>query len=136
MDFKYKNFKVADLVKAWDSGSLQRNREYQRGAAWTLPQKQALIDSIFRDYPIPPLFLNQLSQEGLGGEESIRHDVVDGQQRLLSLSEYLSDSFPLLASEDRKLKLPMSLARFLRHGRGMSSRHYPSSFRPSCERQR
>lgn len=49
---------VKDIVKAGEAGSLVRNPEYQRGEACTLPQKQALIDSLYRRYPIPPLFLD------------------------------------------------------------------------------
>jgi hypothetical protein len=50
MEFEKKPYKVAELVAAWDNGSMVRNPEYQRGAACTLAQKQAFIDSLFRRY--------------------------------------------------------------------------------------
>jgi hypothetical protein len=46
MDFEKMAYSLKDLVDAWNSGSMVRNPEYQRGEAWTLPQKQALVDSL------------------------------------------------------------------------------------------
>jgi hypothetical protein len=103
-------FSIRELVDAWDVAQLRRNPEYQRGAAWSLPQKQALIDSAFREYPLPPLFLEKLvSAKGLGGETSTKYDVVDGQQRLLALHHFYGDVFPLLDTQDKRLRLPTSL---------------------------
>ena len=51
------SYSIRRLVEAWESAELRRNPEDQRGAAWSLAQKQALIDSAFRRYPLPPLFL-------------------------------------------------------------------------------
>lgn len=103
-------FSVRELVDAWEAAQLRRNPEYQRGAAWTLSQKQALIDSAFREYPLPPLFLEKLvSAKGLGGETSTKYEVVDGQQRLLALHQFYTDVFPLLDAQDKRLRLPTSL---------------------------
>ena len=100
-------YSVRRLVDAWESAELRRNPECQRGAAWRLPQKQALIDSAFRGYPLPPLFLEKKVTKGtLGGGEAVKYEVVDGQQRLLALREYYADQYPLLASTDRRLRLP------------------------------
>lgn len=52
---------IKELVDAWESAQRRRNPEYQRGAAWSLSQKQALIDSAFREYPLPPLFLEKVT---------------------------------------------------------------------------
>lgn len=109
MEFRKESFEVARLVKTWKSGSLTRNDEYQRGAAWSLPQMQSLVDSIFRKYPIPPLFLHEIRDEGLGGEAVRRYEIVDGQQRIRALDGYLGDKYPLLESSDRKLRLPNRL---------------------------
>ncbi len=34
------------------------NPEYQRGAVWKDPQQKKLIDSIFRSYPLPLIYLH------------------------------------------------------------------------------
>src|ERR1039457_4937852 len=108
MNCQPKEFTVQQIVNAWNDASLKRNPEYQRGAAWKAHQQQGLIDSIFRKYPIPPLFLHEITTEGLGGM-AIRHEVVDGQQRILALVDYIADKYPLLNPDDKKLRLPNSL---------------------------
>jgi hypothetical protein len=103
------NFKVAELVAAWKDSSLKINEEYQRGASWSTAQMQALVDSVFRKYPIPPIFLHQIKARGLGGAETVRYEIVDGQQRIRALAQFFSDQFSLLDPTDKKLKLPNSL---------------------------
>jgi len=109
MEYTHKQFSVEALVAAWKDTSLKVNDEYQRGAEWTEAQMQGLIDSIFRQYPIPPIFLHQIRAKGLGGVESIRYEIVDGQQRIRALADFRSDKFPLLEASDKKLRLPNSL---------------------------
>lgn len=109
MEFKKESFQIARLVKTWRSGSLTRNEEYQRGAKWTDSQRQALVDSVFREYPIPPLFLHEIRDEGLSGDVVKRYEIVDGQQRIRALDGYLSGKYPLLQASDRQLRLPNSL---------------------------
>ncbi|MGA2722418.1 MAG: DUF262 domain-containing protein [Bryobacteraceae bacterium] len=75
MEYTPKKFSTEDLVAAWKDGSLKINEEYQRGASWTQAQMQGLIDSIFRQYPIPPIFLHQIRAKGLGGLESTRYEI-------------------------------------------------------------
>ena len=110
MQHSPKDFKIRDLVAAWKSGDLSRNEEYQRGATWTVQQKQGLIDSIFRRYPIPPLFLHRIVRRApLTGDEKTSFEVVDGQQRIRALVDFMDDKFTLLRPEDKKLRLPTSM---------------------------
>lgn len=109
MDFDQTKYAVHELVDAYNASPLVRNPEYQQGAAWSRQQKQALIDSIFRLYPLPPLFLEVQQRAGLGGKAAERYEIIDGQQRILSLVEYFKDDFALLEAADPKLRLPLSL---------------------------
>jgi len=109
MEYIPKKFKTEELVHAWNDGSLKINEEYQRGASWTQSQMQGLIDSIFRLYPIPPIFLQEIRSKGLGGVEALRYEIVDGQQRIRAMAEFFAGKFPLLESTDKKLRLPNSL---------------------------
>jgi Protein of unknown function DUF262/HNH endonuclease len=104
-----KKYKIGELVSAWKDSSLKINEEYQRGASWSTAQMQGLVDSVFRKYPIPPIFLHEIKSQGLGGKETIRYEIVDGQQRIRALAEYFSDKFSLLEASDKRLKLPNSL---------------------------
>lgn len=109
MEFRREKQSVSQLVQAAEAGSLTRNPEYQRGAAWTTSQKQALIDSLFRQYPIPPVFLERKSSAGLFGTAAQQFEIIDGQQRILSLRAFYADEFSLLKPSDEKLRLPHSL---------------------------
>jgi len=109
MKFDLTPYSVSDLVSAFEGGSLVRNPEYQRGASWNRQQKQALVDSVFRDYPLPALFLEVKEKKGLGGEPSKIYEVIDGQQRILALVEFSRGDFDLLHSNDPKLRLPLSM---------------------------
>ncbi len=69
---------------------INTNRDFQRPAVWNSSQKQLLIDTILRDYDVPKLYWRKT------GSHPDRYDVVDGQQRLRAVWEFL----------DGKLKLP------------------------------
>lgn len=62
--------------------------EYQRNYVWSVPQASRLIESLIIQCPIPTIYLSQGSDEVLS--------VIDGNQRLMTLSEFISeDSFDL-----------------------------------------
>ena len=61
--------------------------EYQREKSlWTEEKKSLLIDSILRDIDIPKLYFNLLKDKNI--------EVIDGQQRLWSVWEFLDDEYP------------------------------------------
>ena len=109
MEFKIiTDWTVEDLTRSWIAGEMRTNPEYQRGAKWSLSQRQALIDSVFRLYPVPPIFLQEITTHGLKGASSV-YEIVDGQQRIVSLTNFLKGSFETLKADDQKLRLPNSL---------------------------
>jgi 5-methylcytosine-specific restriction endonuclease McrA len=109
MKFDEKKLTVRKLADAFTSGSLISNREYQRGKAWETVQKQVFIDSLFRGYPVPTLFLYKIAKQGLEGESSTKYEIVDGQQRLRAVVAFLNGDFPLLNTNDKKFRIPESL---------------------------
>jgi hypothetical protein len=50
---------------------------FQRESVWTKKDRQKLIDSVLRNYPIPAIFLYRRQENG-----EIIYDVIDGKQRL------------------------------------------------------
>jgi hypothetical protein len=62
---------------------------YQRSAVWKPDQKQLLIDSILRKIDIPKIYLRETSGDGF------TYEIVDGQQRMRALWEYLSNQYSL-----------------------------------------
>lgn len=61
--------------------------EYQRRLRWTPAQKSALIESMLLNIPIPPIYLYET--------EAARYEVMDGQQRLNAILEFLEDDLTL-----------------------------------------
>ncbi|WP_192811643.1 DUF262 domain-containing protein, partial [Pontibacter sp. BAB1700] len=59
--------------------------------AWTLDQKQMLIDSLYNDYDIPKIYLRNSINEN----NQIVWWLIDGQQRLTAICEFLANEFPL-----------------------------------------
>ena len=108
MEVEEKKYTVTALAQAFVGGSLQRNPEYQRGASWKQLQQQGFLDSVMRGYPVPALFLHRLEgAAGLDGSRTTRWDIVDGQQRLIALRDYLDGKYQLQPiAEDSKLRLP------------------------------
>lgn len=110
MNVTESRYPIRDLVDSLDSGQLLRNNEYQRGEAWHSAQKAGFIDSIFRRYPVPALFLHERTSKGLGGAVSTKWEIVDGQQRLTALRDFVKGRFPLLSiSPDSKLRIPKAI---------------------------
>ena len=63
---------------------------YQRGKVWTLYQKQLLIDSLIRGIDSPKIYFDVKPD----GEED-KYEVVDGQQRISTIIEFLEGEFKL-----------------------------------------
>lgn len=110
MNTKEKKFSVAKLVQAYNAGNLLRNPEYQRGEAWSTYQKAAFVDSIYRSYPVPALFLFVVENVGLEERPVKKFEIVDGQQRLIALRDFREGKVRLLEMGDNsKLRLPRSV---------------------------
>jgi hypothetical protein len=69
--------------------------DYQRPPAWSRGQKQLLIDSIIREYDIPKMYWRSLP-----AGQKIKYEVIDGQQRLLTIWEYRNGVFGLPKDAD------------------------------------
>lgn len=71
---------IANLYKSF-TRSKQRHLNlspgFQRESVWTMKDRQKLIDSILRNYPIPAVFLYKREENG-----EIIYDVIDGKQRI------------------------------------------------------
>ena len=60
---------------------------YQRRSVWTLKDSQFFLDTIFRDYPSPAIFLHKTIDEG--GKST--YHVVDGKQRIKTILDFVND---------------------------------------------
>lgn len=64
------------------------NRKYQRKLVWTLEEKQNLIDSLIRDYPIPLILLADASEGG-----DVFYEIMDGMQRLNAIFSFIENYY-------------------------------------------
>lgn len=84
----------------YKKGTLDLKPRYQRYAIWSPGQKCFLIDSLISGAPVPQVFLNIKSQ-GTGRDRHTVYEVVDGQQRLRAILEFMDDVYALLATTAR-----------------------------------
>ncbi|MEM1154887.1 MAG: DUF262 domain-containing protein [Pseudomonadota bacterium] len=83
---------VALLHRQYHEGRITFSTEYERRALWSRSAKTFLIDTILQDRPIPLIFLQRITSAQAGRPA---FTVIDGQQRLRAVFEYLDNQFAL-----------------------------------------
>jgi len=79
---------VETIVSRIESGDIDLQPEFQRGEVWGKVKKQRLIDSILRDWHVPPIHVIENSK-------TRKHEVLDGQQRLAAIRDFVNGHFPV-----------------------------------------
>ncbi len=93
--FDARSYSIADFLE-WNANNLlDLSPKFQRRNVWTRAAKSFLIDTILRGKPMPKVLLTQ----DLVGRKNVR-TVVDGQQRIRSILEYVSGSFTVLGTHN------------------------------------
>ena len=87
MRFEAKDPDLSTIVSRIGRGTIDLQPDFQRGEVWTKVKKQRLIDSILRRWHVPPV---HLVAKGGG-----RFDVLDGQQRLTAVRDFISGGFTI-----------------------------------------
>jgi len=80
---------VQALYRLYRDDSLLVNRQYQRKLVWTVAEKQRLIDSLLKDYPLPLFLLAEVTNAD--GKAVL--EVIDGMQRLNAIFSYIEHGF-------------------------------------------
>lgn len=70
---------------------LDMDPPYQRRSVWTLKDRRFFLDTIFRGYPCPPIFLHKT----INKEQQTQYAVVDGKQRLQTILQFSQGEFAL-----------------------------------------
>ncbi|NPV14384.1 DUF262 domain-containing protein [candidate division WOR-3 bacterium] len=89
-NFEIKSYSINDYRQWHERGELILSPKFQRRRVWSAKAKSYLIDTILRELPIPPVFIRETID--LKTRKSIR-EVIDGQQRLATILDYLKDGF-------------------------------------------
>ncbi|MGK7962596.1 DUF262 domain-containing protein, partial [Crocosphaera sp.] len=89
MSIAPRGMSINEAYRLYRSGNLLINRKYQRKLVWTLEEKERLIGSILKGYPIPLILLAERPQlDGSG-----KYEVIDGMQRLNAIFSFIENSF-------------------------------------------
>lgn len=102
-DSKTGDFDVKYVTQRMGSGSLIVDDSYQRRSVWIKRDKIRLIESVLNSYLIPPIYFWDRETDPKTGD-TFTH-IVDGQQRITALSDYIDNSFKL---ESNYLSLPLA----------------------------
>lgn len=81
---------IQTIYAMFSEGKLFVNRRYQRKLVWTLEEKQKLIESIQKKYPIPAILIAE--REEFPGT----YEIIDGLQRLHAIISFIETAFPTL----------------------------------------
>lgn len=83
------------LKKAHDMGELHMKPPFQRNPVWVERQKSFLIDTILSGLPIPEVYM----QETVSADAEAQYIVVDGQQRLRAVLEFIEGRYTIDAKD-------------------------------------
>jgi len=78
---------LRSLVDRIDQGDVDLQPDFQRQEVWSTSKKKKLIDSVLREWSIPPIHLVVLPDGKL--------EVLDGQQRLASVRDFFHNRFSI-----------------------------------------
>ena len=80
------------IVKMIDKDTISFKNVVQRSFVWERHRMSELIWSIIMGYPIPPIY----AERGESDNDKVKiYDVMDGQQRNISIYKYMKDEFAL-----------------------------------------
>lgn len=78
---------VQSIYTWYKDNRLYVNRRYQRKLVWTLEEKQKLIESILKRYPVPAILIAE--RDSSPGT----YEIIDGLQRLQAIMSFIETSF-------------------------------------------
>lgn len=89
-------YDLETLAKRIDRKSIKLDPDYQRRHRWTRETSSRLIESLILNIPIPVVFISQdVDVDDEVSDEGSRYTVIDGQQRLTAIHDFLRNRFPL-----------------------------------------
>lgn len=91
---------INQLLSWSTSDELVLKPVYQRNKVWNDFARSYLIDSIMRNYPIPPIFMRD--KLNLSERKTIR-EVVDGQQRISAILDFYNNKLSIKKSQNNEL---------------------------------
>lgn len=85
------------IAEFWENEQLKKyNYEppYQRLSVWSEEKQSFFIDSLLRNYPVPPIFLHKKIDDSTGKQT---FNIIDGKQRLTSIKRFINNEISAIS---------------------------------------
>lgn len=92
-------YPISDILEWEVSKKLVIAPKFQRRNVWIPKAKSFLIDTIIRSMPIPPIFIRQRVDPK---KQITVREVIDGQQRLRAVLEFIKGEFPIMEAHNKE----------------------------------
>lgn len=90
--FDAHGYYISDFLDWYQKGELELAPKFQRRAVWSGKARSYLIDTIVRGLPIPKIFMRH---EIDTKTKKIYREIVDGQQRMRAILDYIDDGYSI-----------------------------------------
>jgi hypothetical protein len=91
------SYSPTNFLEWREAECLDISPKFQRRAVWKLPQRSFLIDTLLRQMPVPPLYLRNTYDVR---KQQVVRQVIDGQQRLRAVLDYVDDKYAITRTLD------------------------------------
>jgi hypothetical protein len=98
INFTPREYSIRELYESYNRKETILSPKFQRRSVWEIKAKSFLIDSIIRELPIPRIFIRENSSL----EMTVRREIVDGQQRLSAIFDFMNDGFTISKSHNEE----------------------------------
>lgn len=89
------SYRIAQYYQWNKQNSLELSPPFQRKPVWSLRNKCYLIDTILNNFPIPEVYIQVITDY----KGNTQYTVVDGQQRIRAILEFIDGEYDLLEDE-------------------------------------
>lgn len=92
-------YDLETLVKKIEKNIIKLDPEYQRNHRWNPETSSKLIESLILNIPVPIIYLSQDIDVDVEVEDIARYSVIDGQQRLTAIYNFMKNDLALEGME-------------------------------------
>lgn len=90
------SWNINQIVKGMTNGTIRFDNAIQRGYVWDKKRASLLIDSVLREYPVPPIFTIRTEEKiTVKNKEVSVYDCIDGKQRSTTFKLFMENAFKL-----------------------------------------
>lgn len=93
------NYTISQFRQFEILGLMDYSPDFQRRYVWSDKQKVYLIDTLLNDFSVPKIYIRQIMDEETNENT---YQVIDGQQRLTTIMNFISNKFPLAKKKHPK----------------------------------